>query len=495
MPACAILLIDDHEATRETLAEVLEDAGHSVALARNQAEAVRQLESRPFDLVLSDLMLPDGSGLEVLTRSHALYPATPVVMITGHGSIENAVEATRLGAYEYLTKPVDLNKLRVIVKNALHLAELERKVETSGALESIVGRSAASMQVKECIKQIARTDVTVLIEGESGTGKELVANAIQGLSARASTPFVKVNVAALSRELVESELFGHERGAFSGAIRQRKGRFELADGGTLFLDEIGEMPLEMQVKLLRILQEREFERVGGTETIPINIRLICATNRDLRGMVAEGTFREDLYYRINVVKIRVPALRERTEDISFLAEHFLLKYSARYGIQKKFSPSFMQALQEYPWPGNIRELENVIEGALVRAPGEIIGLEQLSEDITGQHMLYSLKTLTAPSRTPLLPAPANTGTGQRGESVIRDVGTATIVEASDSYPVRFAQRAEGEVRLNPGLALEEVEKRYILSELARVDGNKTQAAKNLGIGLKTLYRKLDNYGA
>ena len=441
-----ILLIDDHQATRETLAEVLEDAGHHVALAESRTRALEQLEGRAFDLVLSDLMLPDGSGMEVLERSKALYPATPVVMITGHGSIENAVEATRLGAYEYLTKPVDLNKLRVIVKNALHLVELERRVEHSGALEAIVGHSAAAVQVKELIKQIARTDVTVLIEGESGTGKELVANAIQGLSLRSSGSFVRVNIAALSRELVESELFGHERGAFSGAIRQRKGRFELADGGTLFLDEIGEMPLEMQVKLLRILQERELERVGGTETLPVDIRLICATNRDLRAMVAAGQFREDLYYRINVVKIKVPPLRERGDDITFLAEHFLQKYGARYGIEKTFAPEFLKALRGYGWPGNIRELENVVEGALVRTPGREIGLEQLPEEISG---------------------------------MCGALGGAGGCEGG----------------LPPGLTLEEVERRYILNELARCEGNKTQAAKSLGIGLKTLYRKLEGIEA
>ena len=237
-------------------------------------------------------------------------------------------------------------------------------------------------------------------------------------------------------------MFGHERGAFSGAIRQRKGRFELADGGTLFLDEIGEMPLEMQVKLLRILQERELERVGGTETLPVDIRLICATNRDLRAMVAAGQFREDLYYRINVVKIKVPPLRERGDDVTFLAEHFLQKYGARYGIEKTFAPEFLKALRGYGWPGNIREVENVIEGALVRTPGREIGLEQLPEEISG---------------------------------VCGALGGASGCEGG----------------LPSGLTLEEVERRYILNELARCEGNKTQAAKSLGIGLKTLYRKLE----
>lgn len=440
-PSCAILLIDDHEATRETISEVLEDAGHAVTIAENRARACAALHERAFDLVLSDLMLPDGSGMDILEESKRLHPTTPVVMITGHGSIENAVEATRLGAYEYLTKPVDLNKLRVIVNNALHLVTLERRVEHAGALDAIVGTSPAITQVKELIRQIAHTDVTVLIQGESGTGKELVANALQALSLRRERPFVKVNVAALSRDLVESELFGHERGAFSGAIRQRKGRFELADHGTLFLDEIGEMPKGVQVKLLRILQEQELERVGGTETLPIDIRLLSATNRDLKAMVEAGKFREDLFFRLNVVKIEVPPLRERPEDIAFLAEHFLRKFSARYNMEKTFDPDTLLRLQEYPWPGNVRELENVVESAIVRTPGTLIPPSMLPEEIGG----------VSPG--------AHTGS----------------------------------IAL-PGQSIEEVERQYILSELDRFEGNKTRAAKSLGIGLKTLYRKLESYG-
>lgn len=439
--SCCILLIDDHEATRETISEVLEDAGHTVHTAENRARAEKVLEERDYDLVLTDLKLPDGTGMQILERSKSLQPATPVVMITGHGSIENAVEATRLGAYEYLTKPVDLNRLRVIVTNALHLVDLERKVERAGALDSLVGQSAAIRQVKDLINQVAQTDVTVLIQGESGTGKELVANAIQAQSQRRDAPFVKVNVAVLSRELVESELFGHEKGAFSGAIRQRKGRFELADGGTIFLDEIGEMPLETQVKLLRVLQEREFERVGGMETLPIDIRLVAATNLDLKQEVQEGRFREDLYFRINVVRIQVPPLRERMEDIPLLAEHFLRKYSARYGIEKTFAPETLDCLARYDWPGNIRELENAIEGALVKTTGQVIRPNELPEEVGG------------------VPA---VGAGAPGS-------------------------------FTPGLPLEEVEKHYILSELERHEQNKTQTAKSLGIGLKTLYRKLESY--
>ena len=436
----SILLVDDHDATRETLTELFRELGHQVFAAPNQHVALRYVADRRFDLVLTDLKLPDGSGLEVMRAARQASPETPVVMITGHATIDTAVEATRMGAYEYLTKPVDLNRLRLVVRNALHVSALERKVGRSGSLDAIVGHSRRIAEVKDLIRQVAATDVTVLIQGESGTGKEMAANAIQSLSRRENAAFVKVNVAVLSRELVESELFGHEKGAFSGAVRRRKGRFELADGGTLFLDEVGEMPLDSQVKLLRVLQEREFERVGGADTLPVDIRLVCATNLDLRRRVAEGLFREDLYFRINVVRIRMPPLRERPEDIPLLAEHFRQKYSARYGLERKFSPEALAAFGGYSWPGNVRELENAVEGAVVRSSGPVISLDSLPEE-TGR-----------------LPEPS------------------------------FRQG------MPPGLALDEIERRYILSELARQDGNKPGAAKSLGIGLKTLYRKLETYG-
>ncbi len=435
-----ILLVDDHDATRETLTEVVRDLGHQVSTAANQAEALEKIDDLRFDLVLTDLKLPDGSGLEVLRKMKQTYPETPVVMITGHATIDNAVEATRLGAYEYLTKPVDLKRLRIVISNALYLSSLERRVSQSGALDAIVGHSQKIQAVKDLIKQIAGTDVTVLIQGESGTGKEMAANAIQALSPRRDQAFVRVNVAVLSRELIESELFGHEKGAFSGAIRQRKGRFELADGGTLFLDEVGEMPLDSQVKLLRVLQEHEFERVGGTETLPVDIRLICATNLDLKARVAEGKFREDLYFRINVVRIIMPALRDRAEDIPLLAEHFRQKYCSRYNLDRKFSPEVMPVLQRYSWPGNVRELENAIEGAVVRSVGQTIDPSCLPDE----------------------------------------TGVVKIPDRLD---------------ISPGVPLEDVERQYILAELKRLGGNKSNVAKSLGIGLKTLYRKLESYGA
>ncbi|MDR1533926.1 MAG: sigma-54 dependent transcriptional regulator [Planctomycetota bacterium] len=433
-----ILLVDDHDATRETLTEVIRELGHQVLAAANLFMALRYIEEKRFDLVLTDLKLPDGSGKEVLNRLRQKSPEIPVVMITGYATIDSAVETVRMGVYDYLTKPVDLDRLRTTIKNALRLVDLERRVGLGGALDAIVGHSSRISEVKELITQVARTDVTILIEGESGTGKEMAANAIQSISRRSNASFVKVNVAVLSKELIESELFGHEKGAFSGAIRQRKGRFELADGGTLFLDEIGEMPLDSQVKLLRVLQEREFERVGGTETIPVDIRLICATNLNLKKRVEDGLFREDLYFRINVVRLRMPPLRERLEDLPLLAEHFRQKYSARYGIDRKFAPETVEALKRHSWPGNVRELENAVEGSVVRSSGEFIRAECLPEEIRGA------------ASPPLLD-------------------------------------------LAPGLSLAEVERQYILSELSRHEGNKAVAAKSLGIGLKTLYRKLEAY--
>ncbi|MDR0362850.1 MAG: sigma-54 dependent transcriptional regulator [Planctomycetota bacterium] len=435
----SILLVDDHDATRETLTEVIRDLGHTVVEAANFEEAVARIEEREYDLVLTDLKLPDGSGMDIMKRLKKIHPETPVVMITGHATIENAIDATRLGAYEYLTKPVDLKRLRVVISNALYLSNLERQVQQAGALDAIVGHSSKIRDVKELVKQIAGTDVTVLIIGESGTGKEMAANAVQALSSRKEGPFVKVNVAVLSRELIESELFGHEKGAFSGAIRQRKGRFELADGGTLFLDEIGEMPLDSQVKLLRVLQEHEFERVGGVETLPVNIRLVCATNLDLKERVDEGKFREDLYFRINVVRIKMPPLRERHGDISLLAEHFRQKYCARYNLDRKFDPAVIALFERYSWPGNVRELENAVEGAVVRSAGQVIDVTCLPEELADRPRL------------------ADSG-------------------------------------LEPGVPLSEIERRYILSELSRLGGNKSAVAKSLGIGLKTLYRKLEAYG-
>jgi DNA-binding NtrC family response regulator len=329
-----------------------------------------------------------------------------------------------------------------VVKNALHLRSLEKQIGQRDALEVIIGQSPAVVKLKELIQQVARTDATVLIQGESGTGKELVARAFQALSDRADKPFVICNLAALPRDLLESELFGHEKGAFTGAIRQRQGRFELANGGTLFLDEIGEMPLETQVKLLRVLQEHEFERVGGMEPIQTDFRLIAATNSDLKQLIQKGEFREDLYFRINVVSVRIPPLRERREDIPLLTGHFLQLYNSRYGTARELNRQARDVLLRYHWPGNVRELENAIERAVVTSAGTTIEPDDLPEEVRG---------------------------------------AAAPVGGGETFP--------------PGLTLDEVDRRYALAELERLGGNKTQLAKSLGIGLKTLYRKLEAWGA
>ena len=433
-----ILVIDDAEATLETLNEILTDEGHRPSLAKSCAEARELLAEKTFDLILSDLMLKDGTGMELLEEAHAAQPGVPFVIITGHGSIENAVEATRRGAYEYITKPLDLKKLRVLLRNALHLRSLEERVGQINALDAIIGKSAPVVRLKQMIVQVAPTDATVLIQGETGTGKELVASAFQALSERRTKSFVKVNIAALPRELLESELFGHEKGAFTGAVRSRKGRFEMADGGTLFLDEIAEMPPETQVKLLRVLQEREFERVGGMEPLRTDFRLIAASNADLKKLVRENKFREDLFFRINVVNAHIPPLRERVEDIPLLADHFLRRFNERYGKTARFGGETLETILAYPWPGNIRELENAIERAVVTARGEALEPSDLPEEVSG---------------------------------------SSRSVDGGVSFP--------------PGLTLDEIEKRYTINEYKRLGGNKTQLAKSLKIGLKTLYRKLD----
>ena len=437
-----ILVIDDHEATRETLTEFLESDGHAVSSAATAAEARERIEAGGFDLVLSDLMLPDGNGLELMALAQERHPNVPYILVTGHGSIDNAIEATRRGAYDYIQKPVDLKRLRVTVRNALDLRSLRDSLGEKGALDAIIGACPAIRKLKETILQVARTDATVLIQGESGTGKELVANALQRLSDRHKGPYVRVNIAALPKDLLESELFGHEKGAFTGAIRMRQGRFELANGGTLFLDEIGEMPVETQVKLLRVLQERQIERVGGMETLPVDFRLVCATNADLKELIKESRFREDLFFRINVVNCRVPPLRERVGDLPLLCDYFLKRFCKHYNLDKTFGKDALDAMAAYSWPGNVRELENAVERAVVMSPETVIRREDLSEDVTG--------------------------------------ASGTSAQAGGGYA--------------PGMPMEEVEKRHILATLDALGGNKTRTASALGIGVKTLYRKLEAWG-
>jgi DNA-binding NtrC family response regulator len=453
--AYTVLIADDHESTRETLAEVVKKAGHKPLAAKNGREALSLIEDREVDIVLTDLRMPDLDGLDLLDRVKRDFDGVPVVLITAHGSEDVAVSAIKRGAADYLPKPLDLNRLRAVLESAARTRRLNieniglhRELDSRSALAEIVGESAAIKAVKEQIRQVAPTNASVLIQGANGTGKELVANAICAASERAGKPFVKVAVAALPPTLLESELFGHEKGAFTGAHKQRKGRFELADGGTLFLDEIAAMPAETQIKLLRVLQEREFERVGGTETIRSDIRLISATNEDPDEAMREGRLRQDLFYRINVIHIDLPALKDRADDVPLLVDHFVKEFPARDGTVKEVAPEVMAALGRHDWPGNVRELRNLMERLCITASGARIELAQL------------------PPAMRLPPTGA----------------------AADSDSRKEAMEALA------GMTLADLERRAVEATMRAAGGNKTKAAKMLGVGLSTLYRKIERYG-
>jgi two-component system response regulator PilR (NtrC family) len=367
-----ILVIDDEESIRDLLGIMLRKEGYDLVLAGDRASAARVLARDAVDMVITDVKLPDGDGIEILRHIKAGSPETVVVVMTAYGSTETAVAALKLGAHDYLVKPVDVEELKIVVRNALekqHLAQenlrLKAVLRAQHGLERIIGVSPAMASVFEMVRAIASTTSTVLITGESGTGKELVAKAIHSLSPRRDAPFVSVNCGAMPEPLLESELFGHVKGAFTDAHQNKKGLFEVAHRGTLFLDEIGETPLSMQVKLLRALQERRLRRVGGTDETEVDVRVIAATNSPLENLVRERRFREDLFYRLNVIPLRMPPLRERREDIPLLADHFLKRFSEQMGKSlATISSEAMQALERYSWPGNVRELENVIERAV-----------------------------------------------------------------------------------------------------------------------------------
>jgi Nif-specific regulatory protein len=380
-----ILVADDHEALRRGLSLALGTAGHEVEEAQNGNAAIEKLHESYFDVVVSDLKMGGSDGLDVLRTTKTLHPSTSVILMTAFGSVSTAVEAMKHGAFDYVQKPFEIEEMEVKVEKALELKRLRHELDylrheqqESYDFERIVGSSEPLHKVLGVVKKVAKSNSTVLIRGETGTGKELIAGAIHHNSLRSARNFVKVNCAALQENLLESELFGHEKGAFTGADRQRIGRFEQADGGTLFLDEIGDMSASTQAKILRVLQEHEFERLGGTRTIKVDVRLIAATNRDLPAMVAQGQFREDLYYRLNVVTIDMPPLRERKEDILPLAMWFIRRFGSE--LKKKLDGCDTEAqkmLMRYNWPGNIRELENAIERAALLAEGTMIRAEDL----------------------------------------------------------------------------------------------------------------------
>ncbi len=444
-----ILIVDDEPAIQSALRGVLEDEGYRVTAVGSGAQALALLADEAPDLVFLDVWMPGMDGLDTLVQIKHLRPDATVVMISGHATIETAVRATRLGAYDFIEKPLSLEKTLLTVNRALEHARLERENaslrQRLGERLEIIGDSPPIRQLREQIATAAPTNGRVLIHGENGSGKELVARAIHTLSARSQRPFVEVNCAAIPEELIESELFGHERGAFTGALSRRRGRFELADGGTLFLDEIGDMSLKTQAKVLRALEEQAFERVGGRETIKVDVRVIAASNRDLAALIAAGRFREDLYYRLNVIPIEVPPLRERREDIPLLIDHFIRVFCAENGKRvKTVSAEALAYFLAYEWPGNVRELRNMVERLVIMARRDVIGADDLP----------------APLR-PKEPAPA--GTGPDGQRSLR--------EARDNF-----------------------ERAYILAELRANDWNMTRTAERLGIERSHLYRKIKAYG-
>ncbi len=446
----SILVVDDEPLIRMTVQDALAAEGFKVTTAESGQKGVDLFRNKHVDVVITDLRLPDLDGVQILKEVKLLNPETQVVMITAYGSIDSAVQAMKEGASDYLTKPFAMDELLLIIRRILRMKQLEeenvslrKKVEERYGLEGLVGKSPQMLKIYELIETVAQTDTTVMISGESGTGKELAANAIHFQSSRKKAPFVKVNCAALPETLLESELFGHEKGAFTGALRQRKGRFEMADGGTLFLDEIGDISPGIQVKLLRVLQERQFERVGGNETLSVDVRLICATQKDLKEEIRKGTFREDFYYRLNVVPIDLPPLRERREDILLLADHFIDKFSKKMGKEiSGLSEDAKTLLLKYPFPGNIRELENMLERAIALIKGKVIQAEDLPDELCGQ------------------------------PSSIQDV----------------CQRLKGSKPLASATKL--FEKEYIQNVLEKTKGKKGQAADTLGISRKTLWEKI-----
>jgi len=443
-----VLIVEDDAVLRNFMQEVIQRKGLRVFTARNGIEAVSFLEKEAVQLVITDLRMDGMDGMELLRTVKEKTPSTEVIITTAFGSVTSAVEAMKQGAFDFITKPLDLEKLDVLIDRVMAHRTLvdenqflKEQLQGEKIVRNIIGHSAASKRVRELIQTVGPLDSTVLIQGETGTGKEVAANAIQAVSSRRNRPFIKVNCAALPDTLLESELFGHEKGAFTGAHQMKKGRFELADGGTLLMDEIGELGLPVQAKLLRALQYQQFERVGGGETLQVDVRLIAITNRDLKEEVKEGRFRKDLYFRLNVVTIPVLPLRDRMEDLPLFVDTFLKIYNQKYSKDRRLSDKAMERLMNYNWLGNIRELENCIETSVILA----------------------------------------------GDDVLKPEHFMCLEEHQDLF-------ADCQKRGDALITLEEAERHAVLSAYSRLNQNKTHTARALGITIKTLRSKLRNYG-
>jgi len=444
-----VLIVDDEADSRDALAELTSRWGYDVQTASDGTEALRRaIEGHP-DVILTDLVMPNMDGLWLLRALRAEIPECPVVLLTGRGTIQTAVQAIKEGAYDFIEKPLEIPRLRIVLERALEKKEtmrevqlLRRRLAALAPGTDMIGSGPAMQRVFELVNKVAPSNASVVISGQSGTGKEVVARAIHNLSPRKDKPFVALNCSAIPATLIESELFGYERGAFTGADQRRIGNFELAHNGTLFLDEIGELPLELQAKFLRVLEDRKFRRLGGRAEVEVDVRVICATNRDLKEEIRRGRFREDLYFRLHVFTIVLPPLRERREDVPLLVHHFIEKFNGETGKRVQgVTPAALATLQGYAWPGNIRELRNSLERAMILVDGDIIGEEHLPPD------LEASRPEAAMLRVPL------------------------------------------------GVPMEKVEKEYILASLQKNGGNKARTAEVLGISEKTLYNKLNRYAA
>jgi two-component system, NtrC family, response regulator HydG len=452
-PPAEVLIVDNDQSHAETVAESLERVGFHCRVAASGNEGARLIEETPFDLVITDLVMNDIDGLGILARSKAEQPDAEVILMTGHGTVASAVEAMRRGAFNYLLKPLDIAQLRANAEKAIESSrlkrtnvELKRRLDERFGFEGVIGDSPQMRDVIERLKRIAPTNASVLIQGETGTGKELVAQAIHQNSPRKNKPFVALNCAALSENILESELFGHVKGAFTDASADRIGKFEYAHGGTMFLDEVGDMPMPTQIKLLRVLENGEITRVGSNNPIKVNARILSATNRNLEDSIAAGTFRSDLYHRLKVVTIRLPTLRERSQDIPILIDYFIRQFSARHGKQiRGMSPAARRKLLGFEWPGNVRQLRNVVESMVVVDYDGLLDVDDLPEEFSG----------------PVEP------TGEPSTASL----TALV-----------------------GRPLTELEKLFVSETLRLTAGNREEAAKMLGIGERTLYRKIKEYG-